>query len=55
MGNDTTALHGFQKMYKKFWNIELENTLKIMEYQIKRGDMPQLEKLPVKMLYFVFF
>ncbi len=37
MAQDNIALHGFHKMFKHFWNVQLENMHKVMKYELKRG------------------
>lgn len=42
MMNDKIALNGFHKMFKKYWNAQVDNMHNIMKYQIKRGELPTL-------------
>ena len=42
MMNDKIALYGFHKMFKKYWNTQVDNMHNIMKYQIKRGELPTL-------------
>ena len=39
MHKDTVALHGFGKMFKHHYNLQLENVNKIRSYIIKRGGI----------------
>lgn len=41
MGQDNVALHGFGKMFKKFWFNQLENVDKIRSYILTRGGIIQ--------------
>ena len=42
MAQDNIAFHGFHKMFKHFWSIQLENMHKVMKYELKRGVKPNL-------------
>jgi hypothetical protein len=57
MAQDNIAFHGFHKMFKHFWNVQLENMHKVMKYELKRGvksiiKEPIVSQLKVSSLIF---
>ena len=51
MRQDRIALHGFGKMFKKFWQIQIENTENLSNFILLRGGIVETPFITVRSLF----
>ena len=54
MNKDTVALKGFGKMFKKFWNDQLNNINKLRSYIVNRGGYARTPAINVNILFLFY-